>query len=328
MLEVWWSRDARVTALELITIGRVSVDLYAEQLGVPLAGVRTFAKSVGGSPTNVAVQAARLGRRSAVVTAVGDDPFGEYVRGALAGFGVDTAFVGSHPTLRTPLAIASMDPPEDPKLLFYREPAAPDEEIELEDRHLSAAREAEIFWIAGSCLAGRLTGPTTRAMLEARGRKRHTILDLDYRPSFWPSEQEAGRAIGAAVDHVTVAVGNRRECEVAVGTADPEEAAESLLARGLELAIVKLGSEGVLVATRDDRTHVDPVPVEVVCGLGAGDAFGGALCHGLLAGASPVDAVRLANAAGAIVASRLLCADAMPTADEVDALVAAGGART
>ena len=318
----------QVTGLELLTIGRVSVDLYAEQLGVPLAEVRTFAKSVGGSATNVAVQAARLGRRSAVVTAVGDDPFGEYVRGALAGFGVDAVFVGSHPTLRTPLAIASMDPPEDPKLLFYREPSAPDEEIEIEERHLVAARDAEIFWVAGSCLAGRLTGPTARAMLEARGRKRHTVLDLDYRPIFWPSEAEAGRTIGAAVDHATVAVGNRRECEVAVGTADPEEAADALLAWGVELAIVKLGGDGVLVATAHERTRVEPLPVDVVCGLGAGDAFGGALCHGLLAGATPVDAVRLANAAGAIVASRLLCADAMPATDEVDALLATGGART
>jgi 5-dehydro-2-deoxygluconokinase len=316
-----------VSRLELLTIGRVSVDLYAEQLGVPLAEVRTFAKSVGGSPTNVAVQAARLGRRSAVVTAVGDDPFGEYVRGALAGFGVDTAFVGTHPTLRTPLAIASLDPPEDPKLLFYREPSAPDEEIEGTERHLEAAREADIFWVAGSCLSGRLTGPLAQAMLEARGRRRHAILDLDYRPTFWPSEAEASRAVGAALEHATVAVGNRRECEVAVGTGDPDAAADALLARGVELAIVKLGGDGVLVATPAERAQVEPLPVEVVCGLGAGDAFGGALCHGLLAGATPVEAVRLANAAGAIVASRLLCADAMPDAEEVDALLATGGAR-
>jgi len=315
-----------VSGLDLLTIGRVSVDLYAEQLGVPLAGVRTFAKSVGGSPTNVAVQAARLGRRSAVVTAVGDDPFGEYVRGALAGFGVDTAFVGTHPTLRTPLAIASMDPPEDPKLLFYREPSAPDEEIGTDERHLAAARDAEIFWVAGSCLSGRLTGPLARAMLEARARRRHTILDLDYRPTFWPSEADASREIGGALDHATVAVGNRRECEVAVGTADPEAAADALLGRGVELAVVKLGGDGVLVATADERARVEPLPVEVVCGLGAGDAFGGALCHALLGGATPVEAVRLANAAGAIVASRLLCADAMPGADEVDALLATGGA--
>ena len=316
-----------MSELRLLTIGRISVDLYAEQLGVPLAEVQTFAKSVGGSPTNVAVAAARLGTSSAVVTAVGDDEFGGYVRAALTGFGVDTRFVGSHPTLRTPLAIAAMDPPEDPKLVFYREPSAPDEEIALDDNLLAAARSAEIFWVAGSCLSGRLTGPTTRAMLEARGRKRHTVIDLDYRPTFWPSEEAAGREIGAAVGQATVAVGNRRECEVAVGTGDPDAAADILLERGIELAIVKLGGDGVLVATREERTRVEPVPVEVVCGLGAGDAFGGALCHELLQGASPADAVRFANAAGAIVASRLLCADAMPTLPEVRELVETSGAR-
>ena len=115
--------------VQLLTIGRISVDLYAEQLGVPLAEVRTFAKSIGGSPTNVAVAAARLGSHSAVVTAVGDDELGAYVRSRLEAFGVDTRFVGSHPTLRTTLAIAAMDPPDDPTLVFYREPYAPDEEI-------------------------------------------------------------------------------------------------------------------------------------------------------------------------------------------------------
>jgi 5-dehydro-2-deoxygluconokinase len=316
-----------MTELDLVTIGRVSVDLYAEQLGVPLAEVQTFAKSIGGSPTNVAVAASRLGTRSAVVTAVGDDEFGGYVREALQGFGVDTRFVGSHPTLRTPLAIAAMDPPEDPRLVFYREPSAPDEEIALEEQHLAAARDAEIFWVAGSCLSGRLTGPTTRTMLEERGRRRHTVIDLDYRPTFWPSEAAASHEIGRAIDRATVAVGNRRECEVAVGTGDADAAADRLLERGIELAIVKLGGDGVLVATQDERTRVEPVPVEVVCGLGAGDAFGGALCHGLLAGADPVEAVRFANAAGAIVASRLLCADAMPTDAEVRELLEESGAR-
>jgi 5-dehydro-2-deoxygluconokinase len=104
---------------------------------------------------------------------------------------------------------------------------------------------------------------------------------------------------------------------VAVGTRDPAEAARRLLERGIELAIVKQGGDGVLVATADGSETIPPKPVEVVCGLGAGDAFGGALCHRLLAGDAPADAVRFANAAGAIVAGRLLCADAMPTEPEV-----------
>jgi 5-dehydro-2-deoxygluconokinase len=313
--------------LELLTIGRVSVDLYAEQLGEPFDRVRSFAKSIGGSPTNVAVAAARLGRRAAVITAVGDEPFGGYVTQKLQAFGVDTRFVGMHPTLRTPLAFAAMDPPEDPQLLFYREPSAPDEHVGVTEAMLGAVRSVDVFWVAGSCLSGEQTGPTTMALLEARGRRRHTVLDLDYRPTFWPSEAEATAAIGVALEHATIAVGNRRECEVAVGASDPDAAADALLARGLELAVVKLGGDGVLVASREGRSLVPPVPVEVVCGLGAGDGFGGALCHGLLEGWSPVETVRFANAAGAIVASRLLCSDAMPTGDEVEALLEESGAR-
>jgi 5-dehydro-2-deoxygluconokinase len=316
-----------VSDLELLTIGRVSVDLYAEQIGVPFDVVRSFAKSIGGSPTNVAVAAARLGRRAAVITAVGDDPFGGYVRQKLQGFGVDVRFLGTHPTLRTPLAFAAMDPPEDPELLFYREPSAPDEHVEVTDAMLEAASSAAVFWVAGSCLSGKQTGPTTTALLEARARRRHTVLDLDYRPTFWPDEAAATRAIGAALPEATIAVGNRRECEVAVGSSDPETAADALLGLGPELVVVKLGADGVLVSSAKARTLVPPVPVEVVCGLGAGDGFGGALCHGLLSGWSPVEAVRFANAAGAIVASRLLCADAMPAAGEVAALLEGSGAR-
>jgi 5-dehydro-2-deoxygluconokinase len=220
-----------------------------------------------------------------------------------------------------------MDPPEEPQLLFYREPSAPDEHVEVTDEMLDAARSAALFWVAGSCLSGKETGPTTTALLEARGRRRHAVLDLDYRPTFWPSEAAATRAIRAALEHATIAVGNRRECEVAVGTADPDAAADALLGRGVELAVVKLGGDGVLVASAEGKTLVPPVRVEVVCALGAGDGFGGALCHGLLSGWSPVETVRFANAAGAIVASRLLCADAMPTATEVQSLLEESGAR-
>ena len=138
---------------------------------------------------------------------------------------------------------------------------------------------------------------------------------------FWSSPEQATAEYDAMLDHVTVAVGNRAEVEVAVGTSDPDEAATRLLDRGLELALVKMGGEGVLVATPERRDVVAPHPVKVVCGLGAGDAFGGALVHGLLAGWEPVRIARYANAAGAIVASRLSCADAMPTLDELTSLV-------
>jgi 5-dehydro-2-deoxygluconokinase len=311
-------------SLELVTVGRVSVDLYAREQGVGFAEVETFAKSIGGSPTNVAVAAARLGRRAAVITAVGDDPFGEYVRGALADrFGVDVRFVGTHPSLRTPLAFAAMDPPEDPQLLFYREPDAPDMQIELGAIDRDAVSESEILWISASALAAEPSRKTALTLMADRERAA-TILDLDYRPTFWHDEAEASAVIGAAIDLAGTAVGNREECRVAVGSEQPEAAAAALLARGCRLAIVKQGAEGVLVATPGELQVVPGLSVPVVCGLGAGDAFGGALCHGLLAGWPPVECVRFANAAGAIVASRLLCADAMPESHEVQAVMEAG----
>jgi 5-dehydro-2-deoxygluconokinase len=214
-----------------------------------------------------------------------------------------------------------MDPPEDPQLLFYREPDAPDMQIELDGIDRDAVREAQILWISASALSAEPSRGTSLALMADRERAT-TILDLDYRPTFWRDEAEASEVIGAALELAGSAVGNREECRVAVGSDDPARAADALLERGCRLAIVKQGGDGVLVATPGRRELVPGLRVPVVCGLGAGDAFGGALCHGLLADWAPAECVRFANAAGAIVASRLLCADAMPDDAEVRALLA------
>jgi 5-dehydro-2-deoxygluconokinase len=301
---------------DLITMGRVGVDLYPEQIGVPLADVRTFAKSLGGSATNVAVAAARLGARSAVITKVGDDPFGPYVRRALDEFGVDARWVGTHPTLRTPVVFCEIFPPDDFPLLFYREPTAPDMTIAVDELDLDAIRAARVFWTTGTGLSAEPSRTATLAALGAR-EGAITIHDLDHRPMFWSDETEAGRYAREALAHATVAVGNRDEVAVAVGTRNPHAASAALLDLGLEVAIVKQGPAGVLVRTADSVVEVPPVEVEVVNGLGAGDAFGGALVYGLLQGWEPERAVRLANAAGAHVAARLACADDMPTLDEL-----------
>jgi 5-dehydro-2-deoxygluconokinase len=308
-------------SLEALTIGRVGVDLYPEQSGVPLAGVSTFAKSLGGTATNVAVAAARLGRRTAVLTKVGPDGFGDYVRQALDGFGVSPDFVGTSEGLQTPVVFCELNPPADPPLLFYRSPIAPDLTLTDDDVPWDVVESVPLLWVTGTGVSVEPARATQRKILEARGRRAHTVLDLDYRPMFWPSVEQAREEIGWMLDHVTVAVGNRAEVEVAVGTADPDTAADRMLARGLHLAVIKKGAEGVLVATPDGRWTVSPQRVEVVCGLGAGDGFGGALIHGLLSGWDPVRIAEYANAAGALVASRLACADAMPTAGEIEELL-------
>lgn len=314
-----------MTDLELLTVGRVGVDLYPQQPG-PLKDVTSFARYLGGTATNVAVGAARLGRRTAVLTKVGADGFGDYVREALTGFGVDPSYVGTSQDLLTPIVFCELNPPEDPPLLFYRRPVAPDLTLTADDVPWDLIREVPVFWVTGTGVSVEPARSTQLAMLNHRRREGWTVLDLDWRPMFWPSPEQARTEYDAMLDLVNVVVGNRAEVEVATGSTDPEAAADRLLERGVELAVVKMGGRGVLVATKDERTVVAPHRVDVVCGLGAGDAFGGALVHGLLAGWPARRIGEYANAAGAIVAARLACADAMPTAAELDALLAAQGA--
>jgi 5-dehydro-2-deoxygluconokinase len=295
---------------EVLTVGRVSVDLYPEQIGVTLAEVQTFRKMLGGSPTNVAVAAARLGRRSAVVTKVGDDGFGAYVRLALAGLGVDTTYVGTDGSLRTPLAFCEIHPPDDFPLLFYRQPTAPDLQLTFDDLRAAPVEDVPLLWVTGTGLAEEPSRSATLDALRRRNRHGTTVFDLDYRPMLW--HEEATPWYREAAELATVIVGNRDEWAV-LGDAPA----------GVELAIEKRGHEGVHGTCGDESVTVPPVQVEVVNGLGAGDAFGGALCHGLLAGWTTETMLRFANAAGAIVASRLGCADDMPTLDEVEELLCA-----
>ncbi|GAA0329964.1 5-dehydro-2-deoxygluconokinase [Streptomyces olivoreticuli] len=325
---------------DLITMGRVGVDLYPLQPGVPLAEVETFGKFLGGSPANVAVAAARLGRRTALISRTGADPFGDYVRRALRDFGVDDRWVTPVPAHPTPLTFCEIFPPDDFPLYFYRRPKAPDLEIHTTELDLDAIRAARIFWVTGTGLCEEPSRSATLAALAARAKRGTTVLDLDWRPLFWGGEGGAsgdgGRTgaaamatarpyYAAALAHATVAVGNADECEVATGEREPLAAAWALLDAGVELAVVKQGPKGVLAVHRDGTTaEVPPVEIEVLNGLGAGDAFGGALCDGLLSGLSLAVSLRYANAAGALVASRLSCSSAMPTRSEIEGLLGSG----
>jgi 5-dehydro-2-deoxygluconokinase len=321
-----------MAGFEVLTMGRIGVDVYPLQTGVSLREVQTFGKYLGGSATNVSVAAARHGRRSAVISRTGQDPFGEFIHDALRGFGVDDRYVTPVPHLPTPVTFCEIFPPDDFPLYFYRFPKAPDLEIHPDELDMDAVRDAGVFWVTGTGLSQEPSREATLAALRAREKAGITVFDLDYRPMFWPSREEARRWYREALPHVTVAVGNLDECETAVGTRDPDAAAEALHEAGVELAVVKQGPAGVLaseLSVRSDKLRsagttqvvVPPVPVEVVNGLGAGDAFGGALCHALLSGWDLERAMRFCNAAGAIVAGRLACAEAMPTTDEVEAVL-------
>jgi 5-dehydro-2-deoxygluconokinase len=312
---------ATTTPYDVLTVGRVGVDIYPQQAGVPLEQVETFSKSVGGSATNVAIAAARHGRRSAVLTRTGDDPFGRYVVQELDRLGVSTRLISTVDGLSTPVTFCEIFPPDDFPLYFYRKPKAPDLMITAAQLDLAAIAQAGVFWATVTGLSEEPSRQAHHVAWQARARRPLTILDLDYRPMFWSSPEVAHREVARALEHVTVAVGNREECEVAVGETEPDRAADALLERGVELAIVKQGPKGVLAKTRDERVEVPAHLVEVINGLGSGDGFGGALCHGLLEGWSLDRTLRFANAAGGIVATRFECSTAMPTTAEVEAVL-------
>lgn len=306
---------------DVLVMGRLGVDVYPLQTGVGLEDVTSFGKFLGGSAANVSVAAARYGHDSALISRVGDDPFGRYLVRELDRLGVDPRYVTTDEQYKTPITFCEIYPPDDFPLYFYREPKAPDLEIAEGDLDAQAIQDARILWLTVTGLSQEPSRAAHHKTLELRGRRSHTILDLDYRPMFWVDPAEASAEVAKAIEGVTVAVGNKEECEVAVGETDPDRAADALLERGVELAIVKQGPKGVMAKTRDERVEVPPHFVDVVNGLGSGDAFGGALCHGLLEGWGLERVLKFANVAGAIVATRLECSTAMPTEAEINEIL-------
>jgi 5-dehydro-2-deoxygluconokinase len=302
-------------SFEVITMGRLGVDLYPLQSDVSLASVTSFGKFLGGSAANVAVAVARHGHTTALISKTGADEFGRYLRDELERLGVSSRYVSVADDLPTPLTFCEIHPPDDFPITFYRYPKAPDMEIRADELDAEAIAEAALFWITTTGLSDE---PSRSAHHEAlRIREGPTILDLDYRQVFWSDAAAASAEIGKVLPQVDVVVGNMSECQVAVGESDPLRAGEALLKRGPAVAIVKLGPDGVLGFDRSGMVSVPPVEVEVVNGLGAGDAFGGAFCHGLISGWPLEHTLEFANTAGAIVASRLECSTAMPYTDEV-----------
>lgn len=232
---------------DVITMGRIGVDLYPLEVGVPLARVETFGKFLGGSPTNVAVAAARLGRRTAVITRTGQDAFGTYLHQELERFGVDARWATAVKEYPTPVTFCEIFPPDDFPLYFYRQPKAPDLEIHAPDLDLDAVRDARIFWMTGTGLSAEPSRSATLAALAARGARAAdarpagvprtaTVFDLDWRPMFWDGGDDSAEAPARyreALARATVAVGNIDECAIATGEREPYAAARALLAAGV-----------------------------------------------------------------------------------------------
>ena len=307
---------------DVLTIGRVGIDLYPLQSNVALDKVEAFKKGIGGSPTNVAIAAARHGLRAAVITRTGIDPFGQFIKDELIRLGVSDEYVFGVKGLNTPVVFAEIFPPDNFPLYYYREPIAPDLIIEPQELDLEAIKRAKIYW---STLTGLSEEPSRSAHYagwNARAAGALTVLDLDYRPTLWESPAAASAQISKALEKVSIVIGNLEECKLATSESDPDRVANALLSKGADIAVVKMGPIGVLAKSHNETVIKLPYPIKVLNGLGAGDSFGGAFCYGLLEGWDLDRVITFANMAGAINASRSDCSTAMPTTQEVQSALA------
>lgn len=295
---------------EVLVVGRVSYDLNPLESKVPLEEVRTFERSVGGFGGNVVTGLARLGVPTAIVSAVGDDPHGRYVDAFLSSEGVDTSLLFVNPTLRTPLAFYESWPPDEFPVTLFRSPTAPDWEIQLADLPAGRFEAAKMVLFSGTGLARQSSLDVLRAI--ARTRASTTMLDLDWRPAAWEDPDQFGPRVRELLPYLHAVVGGDQEFQSA--KLEPGD----LPSQGVPLVVVKHGPAGATVIDDQGETTVQGIPVEVACALGAGDAFLAALAAGLYRGLSPLEAVRRANVAGAIVVTRPMCSPAMPTLAELD----------
>jgi 5-dehydro-2-deoxygluconokinase len=289
--------------IDAVVMGRVGIDLYPNQLESPLAEVRTYTRFVGGFAGNVATGLARLGVNVAIVSRVGAEGHGDYVRAWLAGEGVDVRFLATDPYWPTPPTFCEVWPPDRFPITFYRRPTAPDWQLAPEDFDAGEVAEAKLLYATGTGLAQSPSRETTLAALKAhRGT---TIFDLDWRPTLWDEPDEFPALAAEAAAAADIVIGNEEEVE-ASGVTD------------VPTLVLKRGERGATVYDRGEETEVPGFPVEVVNGLGAGDAFAAALGHSLLHGFTLAEAARRGNVAGAIVASRLACSEAMPRLVEIE----------
>jgi 5-dehydro-2-deoxygluconokinase len=303
------------------TLGRVIVDLYASEVGVPLLDVQSFQKYLGGSAGNTAVGLARLGASVGLISKVGRDDFGTFLTHRLEREHVDTRMLGVDATYPTGLAFAALFPPNDSDVLFYRKPCA-DIQLGIHDLSNDDIRDAKILVVACTALS---VSPCREAALAALEMNRATgginVLDIDWREMFWSSREEAQLYYGMALRLADVVLANEPELVFVGKSGNPDDAAQAILAFGVEEVVAKRGGDGCLHYRLGQKLYAPPVKVEVLNTLGAGDGFGAAYTYGLLQGWPVEQRLAFATTAGAIVVNHHSCSEAMPTLDEVETLM-------
>jgi 5-dehydro-2-deoxygluconokinase len=322
--------------LDVITMGRSSVDLYAEQVGGPLEDVQTFAKYVGGCPTNIAIGSARLGLRSAVITRVGDEQMGRFIRRTLEDEGVDVSHVSTDPVRLTALVILGIRSMESFPHIFYRTDCA-DMAITPEHVDREFIASATALLISGTHLSRpNVEAASLRAVAHARDAGTRVVFDIDYRPVLWGlTSAQMGESRFVADSEVTarlqrvladcdLVVGTEEEIHIAGGSADTITALRNIRALTDATLIVKSGPQGcwrfpaAIGDSLQTSDHSRGFPVEVFNTLGAGDGFMSGLLRGWLRDETLARACEFANACGALVVARHGCAPAMPTWEELE----------
>src|SRR5205823_9840012 len=242
---------------EVVVMGRLSADIYPAQIRTPLSQQRNYVRYVGGFAGNVSTGLARLQVRTAIVSKVGNDGHGEYIRDFLSGEGVGTGWLRVDHTLNTPVVFCEIWPPDRFPLLFYRTPTCPDWELKTSDFDLEAVANAPILLVSGTGLARENSRVAHTAALE---QHRHTaILDLDYRPPFWATANAYREAIQALLPRTDIVVGNEDEARAATGVDDPRKGIDTLRSLGPGVLILKRGVEGAILFDSDRVVEVPPV---------------------------------------------------------------------
>ena len=313
---------------DVLAIGRSSIDLYAHEIGRPIADVRSFDAYVGGCPTNVSVGTRRLGLRSALLTAVGDDQVGDFVTAFLDREQVETRFIPRKPGRRTSAVILTIQPPDSFPLTFYRDNCA-DRALTRDDVDAAPVADSRVVFVTGTGLSHEPAREATlHAASVARAAQVPVIVDIDYRTDQWESTAAFASQMRSLLASATIAVGTEEELAAAAATSNVTQGANALLACGLQALILKRGARGSTVFRRDvPPMDAAPFRIQVLNVLGAGDAFASGFLYGYLQGWTLERAARMGNACGAMVVTRHGCANFMPTLDEVSAFVAERGVR-